>query len=315
MGKSVDSWLVIKRVLMVFLLVSAGALIANSLYQNFAALREYLYQVDISLMLFAVLLYCGALGCQGLYNTWLIFERSQAKHSLWLMLREYFASKLVRYIPGKVWGIYYQSERLKNVAPRRIVWMSNLVQFIDANIFSCVVMVVALLAYFVGSFFSAVGLVVCCIFFILYMKSGVIETIVLLLARQTGLKVNYPSLIGSNELVIKRLLLIVIDWVFYLGVWLVISMNYLSVPESVGLAILYAGASLIGVMVVVVPSGLFVREASFITLAVWFGHDETLATFLGIVARLVLTLSDVVLGLLFSLIARKSMTEVEAYEY
>jgi len=303
-----------RRMLMYTLLLVAGALICRSIYQNYAVLKEYVYQVSIPSLFCAVLLYCGAIGAQGLYNTGLIFEHSKTKVKLWYLLREYFISKLVRYIPGKVWGIYYQSERLKYVASKQTVWIANFVQFIDANLFSCLVIFVAFLYYFLDQYIAFSMFLILSLVFCFLLKYGIVARIIQVVVHRFGVLIDTPNKISEDKEVVTRYLLLVTDWFFYTCVWVVISTSHFSIIDAISLAILYAGASIIGVAVMVVPSGLFVREASFVALAVWFGYDESLVVFLGIVARLVLTMSDLLSGLFFTLFFRNSLNKVEAYE-
>jgi len=63
--------------------------------------------------------------------------------------------------------------------------------------------------------------------------------------------------------------------------------------------------------VVFMPSGLVVREASFIAIASWFGYEESLAVLLSILARLLLTIADVFVGIVFITFANLSTNRVE----
>lgn len=305
----------VKMVLLALLLVVAGIFIGRAIYHNYGALKGYAYQVSIPSLLLGILLYCGALGSQGLYNVGLIFERSAGKYNLWQMLREYFVSKLVRYIPGKVWGIYYQSERLKYFAPKQVVWVANFIQFFDANLFSCFVIFTVGVACYVGGLFASTILLILSLVFCILLKCRIVARLVQVLGLRIGLNSGVEADFSTNATVLSRFALLSFDWFFYLAVWAAITASYLPLEQGIGLGVLYAGASIIGVAVIVVPSGLFVREASFIALAVWFGFDESLATFLGIAVRLILTTADIVLGLVFTVLIRSALTEVESYEY
>jgi uncharacterized membrane protein YbhN (UPF0104 family) len=303
-AKNIPAWY--RKALLFGLLLITAALISKSISDNLSELKSYVVELDFILLGISTFLFCGSLLVQGLYNLSLVSDYRINKLDNRRMFREYFISRLVRYVPGKIWGMYYHSERLSDAVPRSVIWSANLVQFSDANLFSCIVIFGFLVYVKLGTALAIFSLALFLVVFFWIQKKHIVASLLMVLVKKLKINVSelvYPTFSSKNALL--RIFMLCVDWLFFILAWIVLSSGYLPLSSAVSLSILYAGASLIGLAVVIVPSGLFIREASFIALAAWFGYDETLAALLSIIARLLLTTADVLMGITFFVVSNK----------
>jgi len=223
----------LKKLLVAVLFTAAAAIIYRSVSGNVELLRSYVITLGVSEMGLAVLLLSCSIITQGLYNMSLIFDHKISKSSYRVLLSAYFVSKLVRYAPGKIWGIYYQSEKLRGAVPAKVVWSVNLVQFFDANLLSAFV-IFSFLVYLkfgvaVAIFALVLSLVIC--FFV--QKAHLVYSLVVLAAKVFRIKMptlSLPSAVAKR--IFYRLTLLFSDWIFFIVAWLVLSSSFMPFADG-----------------------------------------------------------------------------------
>jgi len=177
----------------------------------------------------------------------------------------YLQSQVVRYIPGKVWGLLYQVERMKDRHPAARVLGANLWQLLTTNLLS-VGIASALVGYGIGWVSLWVALAVAVVSIGLtehfHRTSLVASAQDWLVKRVPWLRTRAlpppPSCMGSWGSA-----LLLVEWVFFaLGMAALFEGR---VDGSAALAAIgwYAGSSAAAILAFVVPAGLAVREALF----------------------------------------------------
>lgn len=216
----------------------------------------------------------------------------------------YLTSQLARYTPGKVWSIVYLSRNLSGWVSARQNWTANLEQMLIININSIGLAAAAFLydqQYRLGApvpFIVTIGLLY------LGLKQLAFERVVQLVAkRQFG---GLDSVHGAERARATAgvISLLQLDWLVFFLVWALILPPSSSLRDIVATAISYAIAYLVGFYAFVVPGGLLVREASFVWLGGLVGLDKANLLVFGVIARFLLTITDVIAALSGLLVAR-----------
>lgn len=212
----------------------------------------------------------------------------------------YAASQVVRYLPGKVLGIVYQSTRLAPEVPAFRVVAANLIQGIYTNLLTLCVLASILASVLTGD--ARVGIV-------LWLCGGLAVTLghgqcavergTHWLARRLPHRWHRGALpvVGNGwASAIPCAALLMAEWLPYFAIWFLLAPSTASadpLTTAILLGASYAGASFAANLAVLMPSGLFVREALFLFVASQLGFDAATIIALGAVARIILTLSDI----------------------
>lgn len=298
---------ILRRSLLVGLVAIAAIFVAQVLWQSRDAFANYVGTSSLWLALAAVAFATTSVIWQGLLNALLVSQLDPSPFKLGNLLSGFFISRVVRYVPGKVWGIYFQSERLASEVSRKSVWIANLVQLIYSNASTVLVALGALVALRIGEPWSLAALVALTAVAIWGLQIRLPFKTANAIGRMLGKPVaTMPA--DAQPRTFRVALLISLDWLGYFAFWMAMASPFMTVSEAALLAIAYAAASLVGILAFVLPSGLIVREATFVYLAVGLGFDATEATVLSIVARVFLTLGDLIVPLLFTVVRRRART-------
>ena len=99
----------------------------------------------------------------------------------------------------------------------------------------------------------------------------------------------------NPRLILHLFLLLTIDWLFYLGMWFTLCMHQFGALKILLIAVNYAAASIIGMLFIILPSGLVIRESSFIMIGQYLGGDLSLLLVLSIIVRFLYLLGDIIL--------------------
>jgi len=273
----------------VLLLVGLG-FIAGIVVHHKDEFVHALKAIDGEMVFLAVLAAMPMYLLKAMYNARIIAALANEAEPRRGIVASYAVSQLVRYVPGKIWGVLYQSLRMSGQYRPEVVVLGNIVQYIFTNIFSLVV-VMSIGLWHLGFFLPA----------LLVLLGTVIVGHVCHKARRLGLP-RYRFLRrhlerASGECsgvsgVRGAMFLLTFDWIVYLCMWRLIVPEGFDWSETMLLAALYSSASLLSVVAAIAPGGLVVREALFLLIGAQFGFSESLLLSLGIVSRLVLTMSE-----------------------
>jgi hypothetical protein len=209
-------------------------------------------------------------------------------------LVHYFASQIVRYLPGKIWSIVYQADRWSSHVNRSHVWEANLELSVVMTVNSLLVATAVWLAYTGHAMAAGVTLVIATVltFAILHLalfRRLLVQPIVKLLGRENDVSERRAA--GALNGLITAL--IQVDWVVYFVVWYFLMPRSYAVGDMIVIATAYAVAWLIGFLALVLPDGWIVREAAFVWAGTWLGFGTAELIVICIVARLFYIAADV----------------------
>ena len=222
----------------------------------------------------------------------LLIENHQVRGSWWPVLAAYAQGQLIRYLPGKVWGIVYQGERLIDRAPRAVIWHANISQ-IFATTLNGVAVMLGIVLYKHAHVLAgalAIGLGMAATWWVL--RSGILAVWLRLMVK-LGLPIEFGHAQRINAgRALVQVWILQFDWLAYFLAWVLLVGETYDAAAAIWIGTLYAGASLIGLLVIVMPSGWLVREAAFI----WLGGMQQMPAaellVLGLIARAFFTVGD-----------------------
>jgi hypothetical protein len=234
----------------------------------------------------------------------LIIEDVEARkmdHRL-LVYSTYSFSQLIRYLPGKIWGIIYQSEILAEKFSKRTIWFSNLVQSILSSVNSIIVLGAV---YLYTSFIPKIAIIYAILgILVLYL---LISTNIIYRVSNTMLSSKYqllqiPKL--SRGRIFFEIIILQIEWLFYFITWYFLVPDNIQESGYVLIGTAYAAASLIGMLAFIMPNGWLVREASFIWLGGFIGLSQYMLLIYGVIARIIFILADIFWAVLAKIMSK-----------
>ena len=232
-----------------------------------------------------------------------LFFRASGSDQTWLTsLNLYFSAQLLKYVPGKIWGIVYQVTMSSGVSAWTIATVN-----IDFTVLSMLINVIFAVLVLGAKSVIPLTLAFCIttvgvVFLILYMLGGArsgLKYIFNFMPDRVGAKLrDLPANSMELQHILKLLSVQVISISIFCLSWNMLSNGYseLSELDFVGLGMIYVIASAIGIVTMISPAGLGVREASFVTLASGFASVNELA-FIAVVARVWFVFSEVLAAL------------------
>ena len=292
----------IKNIVMVLLLVVASIFLINAGLENYSKIKNEVINLN-ALSIVVSLIFCVLmLVVKAMFHAFLVNDFICIRNNYKLVLSSYAQSQIIRYLPGKVLGIIFQGERLNNIISRKIVWLVNIWQVLVTNFNGIgIIIFVLLYFYFDVKLIALISLITIPVTYILF-KNNCIDILI-----EVFNKFKYIELSSSlaanknaNFTSLFKSILLQLDWIFYFLFWYFMLPSSTSVVDTLLLGAIYAGAALIGVMVLVVPSGWLVREASFIWIGINLGYTEESLLVLSVMARLITISADVMCAFIFS---------------
>lgn len=284
----------LKRLLSVTLTVAACGCLAilvwherHSLFSTLAAIR------------LAPLLVSLAVGSISIALTFLLFHDLvthyanrpfQRKYTFFL----YTAGQLIKHIPGKIWSYLFHINELRGDSAIKV--NLHLLAFNSAANVGFAILV--LTGYYFNAVIAVMGIPV--LLWSLYVLNRFTPLIFALASR---LFARVPGITTSNERVpyaVSTRLVVVkaISLSAYIVAWyaLISSVVPIDFSQSVVLCALYTIAWFVGMLAIVVPSGIGIREVVFVLIGRAFDLDNTLLVTFGILARFWLVAIDALLG-------------------
>ncbi len=239
----------------------------------------------------SILLILMSLASNGLLFYWLLSADKTQNIPFMTSIRLNIAGQLLRYLPGRIWGVVYQIANSKGRISASCIARANIelmVFGLVSNIGIALVVLGALakpiqwqwlalgLLFFIFvAFLFLAGARCLARHFSRYLPSKVGGILVLMTA--------YP-LTPSRFFAIQMVFFL--SWILYLLGWQLLSVVFpgFSQTDFAALAVYYTLASAIGVLSFVTPAGLGVREATFLLLASASAGQEA-AVFFAIFGR------------------------------
>lgn len=189
------------------------------------------------------------------------------------VIAPYLTSQVVRYLPGKIWGIFYQVQAMSKWVQTSDTVKINIEQFLLSHMNSIAIAACLYMYYSKGIGAALIVLVVAMTIVFLFIRSSFLHTAISTFS-------GSPSATNESFAVKKYnrkdglvFSLFQVEWIIYiLACAMILPENYY-LNEVIIVAVIYAVASLIGWVAFMIPSGIVVREASFVWLSSLFGFD------------------------------------------
>jgi glycosyltransferase 2 family protein len=250
------------------------ALVANSWQET----RTFLSNITWNLFLIAAII-----GIADHFFVSLVFQRLLKKYNVSVAYpvvgKMYFYGQMAKYIPGRFWSILYQRSFVELPGATSALLFTNvelLAMFIVRNTFTALALLLAGVGIALGAGVYAVGALV----FWVVGRSDSISRVVYWIANY----ISYPM--EERELVANSSNRFGLPFLYLMATITFLSSNFLmmyatfnfSMTESY-LYIAFLGlAWVIGVLTIVVPAGIGVRELTFVALAGLSGAPLSLET-------------------------------------
>jgi hypothetical protein len=215
----------------------------------------------------------------------------------------YFTGQLMKHLPGRVWGIAYQSTSSK--AASVAAWLSVNAVFMVLTTGFAVWVAVTTIGFMQAPLFGLAGFCIGLLAYAIGWHRRVLAFGCALLMKirwrtfqQLGEALGAYAL-SSTALKLRVFVFFFLSWLVYLGAWAIWGVSWPGVGPSDGVVLcaLYTVAWLVGYLSVVSPSGLGVRELAFAALAHRFSPDVIAGV--AIIGRASLLLIDIAMGLIF----------------
>lgn len=205
----------------------------------------------------------------------------------------YLGSQIVRYLPGKIWGIIYQANKMRYDTPAHTIWETNLTQFILGNLLSAILISWAFMHRVYTLEFSFLFFITLIIIFFITIKTKIVHVIIRKAANIFPLKHHISEGIPDVKKTASISISLAFEWLFYFMSWIALIYPTQTVDDIIILSIVYVAAWLVGFATIILPGGVLVRESAFISLGMLFGFDAGVLAFYAILARVLFSSSDI----------------------
>ena len=295
-----------KRVLIFIIITASIGWISVRLWDGFDQISATVSSLEPS-YLFLSLVPAMVSAFLSAYIYSLVLSRTVAEEPpLPHVMRHFIVSQVVRHLPGKIWGVFYQVNAMAKWVLGRATVQANFEHYalLNYNAIAIALSVFALLKY--GMFVSLGVYSSTLLLLFVALKTDFLSLIMSIITKVfSGSKEPFERCIKkNNNLLIMSLLQV--DWFFYLLTCLIILPAFTSLKDALIIGTCYAIAWFVGAMTIILPGGVVVREASFLWITGLFGFGPVEMFIFSIVARTLFTLADVLCALLAVSVVRDS---------
>ena len=230
-----------------------------------------------------------------LFNAWvhvLILGKYRLLSVTWLQVVAAYANgRVVRYIPGKVFGVISQSVRMADIARPHAIWEANVTQDLVTHIVSVLVLATLAACFFVDSLLAALpGILLMYLTIPLLTRNTLTRAFNYVAGFFSITPVEYQGHSWQQATLI--LIGMCVGWVLYFMIWYALTDS--EPPFFLYIGWLYAAASWLSLLAIIVPSGILVREAIFLWLGSLFGLPVGQLFFYGVVFRVLYITCEIV---------------------
>lgn len=283
----------VRRVAGTLLMGLAFAWLAFILGRDAMELVAYFKELDALRLAIGQLFSVTALLMIAWAYTFTLSDLAGKKIPFSLVVGPYFLGQIGKYLPGKIWGIFYQAHRMKpHVAPI-LTWMANVELMVLTNFQSLIAIVCVLLWLQFNAAMAMVGFAAGAWTVFILLKNGWVRRCISGGWRLVSKTVPIRSNGYARSASLKITFCLALEWFFFIAAWSCMLPKGMGMLEIALVSVSYVIAWMAGFAAFVVPSGLFVREAVFVWVGGVVGLDQTLLAFYGLLARVFFMISDV----------------------
>jgi hypothetical protein len=211
----------------------------------------------------------------------------------------YAVGQIVRYLPGKVMGLLFQANYLRSSVPAGTIALALLIQMALAYFWAGAMATAILASSWFGSSWPLLVLIPAAALLWQAQRAGWAQRVLQMLpyvGRYLG--GDTGARLGKSTATALTLLLLA-NWLPFFAGWAWLLRGALPFGEAMLFAAAYLAASIASTAVILLPSGIVVREAIFLWVGGRYGLPVTQLLFYAVLARLVLTAADVLNAMLF----------------
>lgn len=230
-----------------------------------------------------------------------LFLNMQKTVSLGMSARLHLVGQLLRYLPGRIWGVVYQIGVTRDSLAAPIIVRANL-DLMVLLLIGNTVMAISLLGHRAGwpvLLLAGIALLGVSIVGLLFLggANGLLRRTASILPDRAS---RLLHALAGTKADPARLLVVagcfVAGWALYLAAWQMLGQAYPIYAEVdfVNLCALYTLASIIGIVAAITPAGLGVREAAFVVLA-GAGTGTDVVAFIAVFGRVWLLFVELLL--------------------
>ncbi len=209
-----------------------------------------------------------------------------------------FVSQIAKYIPGKIWGVVYQIEAVKEMCKASSVLLVNIEYIAISTIFSVSTALFILSGIYVGWSFAIFLFILLLILSKIIIDKDMIVKIIYFISKTFPRDFFYIPKSKERKGFILVLLFLVV-WIIYGTSWVFFGDGLLKLPwqKSLSLMAIYNISWIFGFYLLFSPSGIGIREGFFIILGKKFANIQTLLV-IALAVRFGFTALELFLGVL-----------------
>jgi len=202
---------------------------------------------------------------KGIYHARLLQQLGHRSAPLPKLTATYLQAQLVRYLPGKIWGLVYQHRTIRESHDAGSVVFANMWQMFVTNVLALGVIVGLLGLHHLGAWSVAVVFSAAILVEVIHRAPSLRDQPIAWLAeRFQSLRIIRSGRTGVPDPWISTGILVA-EWVLFLLGFVLLFGAQLSSIDAMLLGAWYGTASILALAAFVVPAGLAVREAIFVS--------------------------------------------------
>ncbi|WP_160329666.1 hypothetical protein [Lysobacter capsici] len=292
----------VRSILTWSLIIGAGIFLTHILAPEIQVLRRSMAVIAWPQVVLAAIAAIPMYLIKGCYHLSLLDRIGTSRGSWRKDLPIYLQAQIVRYLPGKIWGIVYQSQRMSGNHQSSAVVVANLWQMATTN-FLAAGLVISLLLALRYSYAWALLLIPVVIAVEWLHRHPAMETWALKqLARFLPRLVPLAGDGPLPPMPWKGTAMLCSEWIFYFLAFACMLHDLVDWHSLFLIATWYGGASLLALAAFVVPAGIAVREAIFIAAPQVTQADAATLAITAALARLVFLGSEISAALFASVL-------------
>jgi len=291
------------KILATVFMVIAGSWLSMILWGNIQQLKNtsyyYRYWQFFAALPFAVTtLYFSAITYY-----FILLEITGKPTSFTKVVIAYLNSQIVRYLPGKIWGIIYQAKQMEAEVSSLAVWKANLVQYLLGMSLSLIAITCLYVRHKIEGDVYLITFVFMIFVYYVALRYKWFYNLIDVVAKRFLTKFSLDTEPSSSQKFLHILASIFGEWAFFFLTWFVLLYPQYSFVDTLVLSILYVASWIVG-FIAFIPGGMLVRESAFVSLGMYFGFVPGALAFYAILGRILFSLSDIV-GMIVSYVFYK----------
>lgn len=235
----------------------------------------------------------------------LLFQNTGQIYHLTVLARHFYTGQIIRYIPGRFFGVLYQTHKMKKDISAYAIIRSNMELMLFSLIANTSIGALLIIA-FNAPILLTIGLAIMCILFLLgYLKLNGFDLILRGLTPILPEKIkpviekSFSKACLSKKIILKITFTYLLSWLFYLLAWMILSKVFpaFNLRQIIQLCGVYTLSWAVGFISMLTPGGFGIREAIFIYFGQPILNNSELA-FFSIFLRFWLMTIDIFMALL-----------------